>query len=263
MLCFPQLSTGSIGQYPIQKRRLSRTVVNDASDGSRVKLADPGASAIEWTLPFESLNDEERSALAALHSATEGRLGTFTFLDPTDNLLCWSEKLDESVWERNGLLAITPDVNDPAGGTRASRLTNNGGGALAIQQTVNGPGWFRYAFSLQARGFDEQQISLVRSTATQAHSATFRIGPEWRRIVLSGSFTGAEESVTFGIELAPGQWIEVYGIQAEAQAGASGYKQTFSPCGVYSEARFTDDELSLTADGPNQHSGKLGIRTRG
>ena len=263
MLCFPQLSTGSIGQFPIQKRRLSRTVVNEASDGSRVKLADPGARAIEWTLTFESLSNEERSALVDLHNATEGRLGSFTFLDPTDNLLSWSEKLDESVWERNTLLTITPNVSDPVGGTQANRITNTGGGVLSIRQTLNGPGWFRYAFSLQARSEQEQVITLVRSTDTQTHSAPFRVGPEWTRILLSGSFAGAEESVSFGIELASGQSIEVYGVQAEAQAGASGYKKTFSPSGVYPEARFMDDDISFAADGPNQHSGRVGIRTRG
>ena len=110
MLYFPQLSTGAIAQYPIEKRRLSRTVMNEASDGARVKLADPGATAVEWTLTFETLTDAERDALSQLHSAVEGRLGTFTFLDPTDNLLCWSEKLDEAVWERNSLLTVTGGV---------------------------------------------------------------------------------------------------------------------------------------------------------
>ena len=75
----------------------------------------------------------------------------FTFLDPTDNLLCWSEKLDESVWERNSLLTITAGIADPNGGTNATRVSNTGSGALSIQQTVNGPGWFQYAFGVQAR----------------------------------------------------------------------------------------------------------------
>src|SRR5436190_16162990 len=108
MLCFPQLSTGAIGQYPIGKRRLSRTVVNDAADGATFKLADAAAGAVEWELEFSTLSDDERAALTDLHGAVEGRLGAFTFLDPTDNLLCWSEALDESVWERNLLLTITP-----------------------------------------------------------------------------------------------------------------------------------------------------------
>ena len=56
------------------------------------------------------LTDDERDALAQFHEIVEGTLGDFTFLDPTDNLLCWSEKLDETVWERNLLLTVTTGI---------------------------------------------------------------------------------------------------------------------------------------------------------
>jgi len=263
MLCFPQLSTGAIGQFPIQKRRVSRTVVNEATDGARFKLADSAALAVEWALPFETLSDAEESAIATLHEAVEGRLGAFTFLDPTDNLLCWSEKLDEAVWARNSLLTVTAGAGDPNGGTRATRASNTGIAALAIQQILNGPGWFQYAFSVQARSDVSQQVSLVRSTPTQTHSASFQIGPDWQRILLSGKFGGTEESVTFGVEIEAGKWVDLFGLQVEAQAGASGYKATLSRGGVYPQARFMDDDLSLTTDGPNQHSCKVRIRSRG
>src|SRR5262245_7366115 len=104
MLYFPQLLTGAVGQYPIHKRRLSRTVLNESESGDRVTLADPDAAAVEWILDFEALSDRESDALTSLFNSVEGRLGDFTFLDPTDNLLCWSEKLDEPVWERNSLV---------------------------------------------------------------------------------------------------------------------------------------------------------------
>src|SRR6267143_4573211 len=130
MLYFPQLSTGAVGQYPIQKRRLSRTVVNESWGGTRLKLADPDASAVEWILDFQTLTDSERDALEQLFVSFEGQLSDFTFLDPTDNLLCWSEKLDEAVWERNSLLQITPAIADPSGGTSASRLSNTSAAAL-------------------------------------------------------------------------------------------------------------------------------------
>src|SRR5882762_4471679 len=110
MLYFPQLSTGAVGQYPIQKRRLSRTVMNEVLSGAKLKLADPNMAAVEWTLDFQTLTDGERDSLAQLYGEVEGRLGNFTFLDPTDNLLCWSGKLDEAVWERNSLLTITPGI---------------------------------------------------------------------------------------------------------------------------------------------------------
>src|SRR5258706_7988767 len=233
MLYFPQLSTGAVGQYPIQKRRLSRTVVNEAWDGTRLKLADTDAAAVQWTLDFQTLTGNERDSLEQLFRGVEGRLGDFTFLDPTDNLVCWSEKLDEPAWERNLLLTIIPAVADPNGGSSANRISNSGSAALAIQQTVNGPGWFQYGFSVEARSDQIQQLTLFRSTLTQTHSAPFSISPEWRRILLSGKFSGSDESVTFGMEIGPGGSVDLFGVQVEAQPGASGYKKTLSKCGVY------------------------------
>src|SRR5206468_12154369 len=124
-------------------------------------------------------------------------LGDFMFLDPLDNLLLWSEKLDEAVWERNLLLQITSEIADPNGGTSASTVANTSTSALAITQTVNAPGWFQYAFAVQARSDAAQQLTLHRSTATQTQSASFGIGPSWQRVVLSGKFTGTEEAVVF------------------------------------------------------------------
>jgi hypothetical protein len=262
MLYFPQLSTGSVGQFPIQKRRLTRTVVNEASDGARFKLADANAAAVEWTLGFQTLTDNERDALAQFHGSVEGSLGNFTFLDPTDNLLCWSEKLDEAVWERNLLLTVTTGVADPLGGTNANRISNTGAGPLAIQQVVNGPGWYEYAFSLQARSGLAQQITLIRSTATATQSSAYEIGPAWTPLLLSGKFPGTDPSVTFGIQLPPGGSADLFAIQVEAQMGASGYKKTLSSCGVYPNARFLDDALAVQADGPSQHSCQIRIHTR-
>src|SRR5262249_38744361 len=157
---------------------------------------------------------------------------------------------DEAVWERNLLLAITPAVADPNGGSEANRVSNSSGAALAIQQTVNGPGWFQYGFSVQARSDQNQQGTLVRSTQGHTHSVDFSVGPDWKTIFLSGKFTGSDESVTFSIEISPGGSVDLFGIQVEAQPGASGYKKTFSKCGVYPKARFLDDSLAMTADGP-------------
>jgi len=262
MLYFPQLSTGAVGQYPIQKRRLSRTVINEASDGARHKLADSNAAAVEWSLNFQTLTDDERDALTRFHGSVEGQWGDFTFLDPTDNLLCWSEKLDDAVWERNLLLTVTTGVADPQGGTNANRISNTGAGPLAIQQVVNGPGWYEYAFSLQARSDQAQQLTLIRSTATASQSSVYEIGPDWMPILLSGKFAGTDPSVTFGIQLQPGGSADLFAIQVEAQIGASGYKKTLSNCGVYPNARFLDDDLTIQADGPSQHSCQIRIHTR-
>jgi hypothetical protein len=262
MLCFPQLSTGALAQYPIEKRRLTRTLINQVLSGARLKLADPDAATVEWTLDYQTLTTSERGSIEDLFRAVEGRLGEFTFLDPTDNLLQWSEQLDDAVWERNLLLGVTGSIGDPIGGAAASRLSNSGGAALSIEQTVNGPGWFHYGFSLQARSDQNTQLRLTRSTLTQTEASIFSVGPEWKPLLLSGSFGGTEESVRFGIEVGAGNWVDIYGVQVEAQPGASGYKKTLSRSGVYSRARFSNDSLSITADGPGRHSCRVRITAR-
>src|SRR5260370_920384 len=115
---------------------------------------------------------------------------------------------------------------------------------------------------MQARSNQNQQINLVRSTSTQSQSVGFAIGSDWKPILLSGKFGGSEEAVIFSVEVAAGQSVELFGIQAEAQMALSGYKKTSSQCGVYPQARFMDDDLSLTTEGPSQHSGRVRIHSR-
>ena len=40
MLAYPQLTSGALTQYPMQKRRRPRTILNALADGSAIKLAD-------------------------------------------------------------------------------------------------------------------------------------------------------------------------------------------------------------------------------
>src|SRR2546426_2481782 len=54
----------------------------------------------------------------------------------------------------------------------------------------------------------------------------------------------------FGIEIGAGHSVDLFGIQAEAQPGASGNKKTFSKCGVYAQARFRSEEHTSELQSP-------------
>jgi hypothetical protein len=234
MTYFPQLA-----QFPIRKRRVTRTVINECADGRRIRLADTGAAVVEWRIEFAGLTDQELDTLQQFFRTSEGRLGTFTFVDPTDNLLAWSEKLDEPVWEKSPFLQVN-----------GLRLTNTGGAAASLQQTINIPAWFYYCFSLSARSDDSTSLTLLRDGDGTAR----QIGPEWRRLLLSTKVTTTAESARFGIEIEAGKSVEVSGLQVEAQAGPSAYKKTLAKAGIYGKARFQEDTLEFTTQGPNQHS---------
>src|SRR5690349_18339431 len=123
MLYYPQLTSGSVCQFPVGWRVTARTVSNELPGGDTVRMDDPGARTIYWQLKYSSLTDNEEAAMEQLFKAAEGRLQTFRFLDPTDNLLMWSEDWTKQVWSSDPLLQLTAGGTDPFGGNGAMQIT--------------------------------------------------------------------------------------------------------------------------------------------
>lgn len=255
MIYFPQLSSGATGQFPITRQRSARTVVNQSCQGYQVKLADPAAAITEWHLSFEEMSDHELAAVEALFQAVEGRLTPFTFLDPADNLLAWSEQQNQAVWQAGPLLELTGGVADPMGGTAAYQVSNPTGATLMLQQSINAPASLDYCLSLYARSDQSARVWLLRGSATDARA----ISRQWTRLTSAGQLQDTADSINFGIALDPGTTVDVFGIQAEAQTTASLYKQTAETGGVYPNARFQSDALTITTVGPSRHSCELDI----
>jgi hypothetical protein len=249
MLAYPQLGGGPVGQYPILKRRILRTVTNRAADGRKVKLPDPGAGITEWKLQYSALIDAEAAALREFFERVEGTLGDFTFLDPTANLLAWSEALDEAVWARGPLLSLETGADDPAGGTRATRLTNAGGGAQSLSQTLAVPGDYLYCLSAYVRSAQALPITMFIGGGRKERLA----GSQWRRITFTATGDEGGESVNFGLEIPAASVLQVFGLQVEPQPAASGYKASTTG-GVHENARLREDALTMTATGPGLHS---------
>jgi len=254
MLYFPQLLTGATVQYPFVKQRGSRTAETTHLDGSVKRLPDPAGSTTRWQLQFTGLTEEERATLESFFAATEGRLLLFTFLDPADNLLLWSEDLSAAAWVRDPLLQTTAGTADPDGGSRAARIDNAGAAPQSIHQDIAAPAWFQYCFSFYVRSEVPTRFAVYRASGMTEASMTVEAGTGWSRIQHSGSLESSEETIAFGIRVEAGASLHVYGLQVEAQPGASTYRKTTSRSGVHATARFDDDALSITADGPGSHS---------
>ncbi|HZT34217.1 MAG TPA: hypothetical protein VFA33_30275 [Bryobacteraceae bacterium] len=249
MACFPQLATGATSQYPVQKRRSARTVMNACLDGSTLKWADPAGVVTEWELHFAELTDEELAALETFFLSMEGTLGSFTFLDPAGNLLCWSEDLAQPAWTKDPLLTVTGGIDDAWGGKRGFRLQNTGGGSQRLEQTLAAPAGYCYALSLYARSLQGAKVRLLRGT----EASECQIAAAWRRLVFAGQSQSNADNIAFGVELDAGAVVDVCGLQVEAQPWASPYKRSNAKGGVYTDARFSTDSLEITTEGPGQH----------
>jgi hypothetical protein len=234
MLTYPQLA-----QFPIVKRARRRTVINRAADGRSVKWADPAGETTEWGLHYSELSDDEAKALQDFFLAVEGTLQEFTFLDPTANLLAWSDKLDESVWLKGPLLTVS-----------GGRLTNTGGGPQTLSQSIAGPAGYLYCFSAYVSAAEAIPVTMFAGSAVVESVAT----SEWRRLRM----TAAVDDPTFGLEIPAGACVDVRGLQVEAQPGASA-EQTSARGGVYVGARLRDDALTIEATGVNRNSCTVNI----
>ncbi len=259
MLVFPQLVTGASALYPVTKKSIQRTVVNTLGDGSTVVLADPEAAASAWELKASGMTLAEWTAIKTLFQAVSGMWGTFTFLDPTGNLLTQSEDLGAGAWTNGALIELTTGMGDPLGTARATRVVNAGLAAESVAQVLSVPGNFEYCLSTWARTTGGSSATLGFSTTGASAQKTVALSTTWRRIVLAGNLAQGTTSMTFAVSLAPGATVDLFGMQVEAQLGASDYKVTQDQGGVYAKARFGADKLTVTAQGTDVYDATIQI----
>jgi len=254
MSVFPQLGPGGFSQFPVTKRRRTRTVVNPAVDGTSIKLADPAGGSLEWRLEYRGLSDAELDNLQQFFSDMEGSLNGFTFLDPCGNLLAWSEELNNAVWHADPLLALTGGVTDAMGGSNGWHAVNSGGGPQSMIQTLNAPGGYIYCFSVYGQAAQATTISLL--AGSQSVNRTVATG--WSRLSFAVVSDPTATSIAFGVQIPAGGAVDLFGPQVEAQPAASVYK-TGTTGGVYEGARFQDDTITYTTTDVNRHSTTVNI----
>jgi hypothetical protein len=258
MNIYPQLSNGAVCHFPFEKTLRYRTIVNLMEDGSRVVLEDPNAAGIQWKLTYSGLTDTEAAGLQTFFGSVAGRLQTFTFFDPSGNLLTWSEDFSQTAWQMSTFLQYQAGTADPLGTQRATTVTNTGSGSLAILQSVAVPGSYLCSFSVYVRSSTPLTIVLTRDEVSQ----TFSISNTWLRVSLATTTSDAAQTSNFGVTIPVGAQIDIFGMQVEAQPTPSTYIQTLDQSGVYAATRFDSDSLAFTADNPNSNSCEISLYSR-
>jgi hypothetical protein len=233
--------------------------VNTLGDGSTDVYADPDARSLAWELEAKGLTAAEWGAIETLFEATSGRWQPFTFLDPVGNLIAESEDFGASAWTNGALIDLTTGVTDPLGTTRATTATNAGLATQAVAQTLAVPGNFQYCLSIWARTGNGTNVTLSISTTGGSATKTFTLGTQWARVSLAANLAHSTSPVTFGAQIAAGGAIDIFGMQVEAQWGPSDYKQTGTRGGVYANARFGADKITVTAQGTDVYDAVIQI----
>lgn len=263
MLVFPQLLSGAAALYPVTRQTALRTVVNTLADGSTVVYSDPDAAQSSWELQAKGLTAAEWGSIEALFAAVAGQWQTFTLLDPAGNLFANSELLSSGSWTNGALISLTAGIVDPLGTSRATRVVNGGVAAESVAQTLGLPGNYRYAFSTWAKSAGGSSVTLTAATAGVNTAVEFALTANWQHIWIPVNLAQATTSVTFGAELAPGATADLFGMQAEAQPAPSDYKMTGINGGVYANARFAADALTVVAQSTDVYDATIRIWSSG
>jgi hypothetical protein len=138
-------------------------------------------------------------------------------------------------------------------------VVNASSGTEAVAQTLAVPGNFHYCLSVWARTDSGTSVTLTISTTGGNASKTFALGTQWTRVSLAANLAQSTASVTFGAQLSAGGTIVIFGMQVEAQLGPSDYKLTGTSGGVYPNARFGADRITVTAQGTDVYDAVLQI----
>ncbi len=263
MLVFPQLATGAVALYPVTRQSVLRTVVNTLPDGSTVVYSDPDAAQTMWELQAKGMTAAEWGAIEALFDAVAGQWQTFTLLDPAGNLFANSELLSAGSWVNGALITLTPGIGDPLGTTRATRVVNGGIAAESVGQTLNVPGNYRYCVSTWAKTTGGSSVTLTAATAGANAAETFALTTSWQQISMPVNLGQATTSVTFSAQLAAGATVDLFGMQVEAQLARSDYKMTGLNGGVYANARFASDSLTVVAESADVYDATIRILAPG
>ena len=244
-------------QFPFRAEARFRTVFHEGMraepiGAGQLSYSDPEFAERRWELALEELTDAEWEELEQLFVQCGGMARGFTFLDPTENLLAWSEAFEQEVGVKRGF-GVTPGVSDPAGGSGGATLTSGGGGG-AVTQSVATPGGYRYAGCIWART-GSPNVAVRAHDGAGASAATALVGDSvWRRYEVGYSGAGAGEVMQFEIAATGTASVDVFGPQLEAQRTASMYKRSGGQSGVFRNARFDQVALNDRSQGPNRHS---------
>ncbi len=86
MATFPMLKTGAVMQYPAPKRIQFRNQVIRFLDGAEQRYREYSAPIREWVVRLDLLDESELAAMEEFFVAQKGKYGSFTFIDPRDNV---------------------------------------------------------------------------------------------------------------------------------------------------------------------------------
>jgi hypothetical protein len=228
---FPPLAA-----YPLTREVRYTSRLNRLAGAVEYRATDAGPRLL-WNVTLE-LTDAELAQVQAFYQARGGQYEAFSFLDPLDNLLRWSEDFSQAAWVKS----------DPANlHISGFTLANSGAGPNVVRQAVALPG-------VEVTGSVWLQAATAPITLrlTGGPERAVHPGPVWRRYTLTGTGTG------FELEIPADAGVDATAAQLVAGPAPGNYVRSGAAGGLHSNCHF-DSALEHRALAPNWNQVRLNI----
>lgn len=233
-----------------------------------------------FQLNYPNITDDEASTLQEFFYSMKGKWGQFALLDPSGNLLGYSENYDVAgYWTLTDLtLEDNRSVPDPFGGSLASTLETTGadcymeaplGGLVVLSlQSLTGLNGYMMCVSVYVQALQVNQTLFIGfkdtiTLETQGQTFGLPLG-RWVRISFTAQLWSDNAfNVIFGgngtfSNSLGSQSIQFYGAQVSPMKGSGAYIMTPTynggGFGYHPNVRFDTDSFTRQIAGPNQNA---------
>lgn len=253
------------GAFPLKRETRFLTQLNRLDDATEYRSYEQVKRLCRWDFELHYLAPDQTAALEDFFQRTNGQYRPFAFLDPLENLLCWSEDFTQTKWESSEPVALRFDgqTADPLGGTGGQRLTNQSAAANEVTQWLEAPATgLELTASMWAKAASPLSLSLVLLSDTgESYQAAVALTPDWRRHVLTAQFAagGASQRIGFRFRLPAQSTVELFGAQLMSLPAAGDYTKTTDLSGFHPRCRFASDVCATRCDAPGLAAAKVSI----
>jgi hypothetical protein len=205
------------------------------------------------------LSDSERASIEQLFVDCAGSLHPFTFVEPSVNLLAYSDALSLGNWVVSPGLVLAQGQGDPTGGVSATLLSNPTAGPLVVSQVIPAPSWYAYVGSLYCYSATPTVLTIDLGPIADLATREFAPNAQWQRVAVPVRSQSTEEAIDFRITVAPLSEVLLFGAQVELGQAPSVYKANGAETGLYPNCRFQNDSIAWEATGINSHTVDLSL----
>ena len=257
-LIFPQLLSGATVQYPNSKTNPFPVIFNLQEDGSRY-WAEPTDSSLRWRLTFTGLSTLEANTLRTFFAATKGKLNDFLFLDPSGNLLIWSEDVARPNWLKAPFTSASSagEINSVV-----HTLGGEAGSVSSISQMLQVPSESLICASLKARSSAPGVLKLFITDSVLEVYVSVVLTDAWKVVNVAHQGSGSGQQKLVEISLPSGGTAEITELMVSPQPFPAAYVPTRERNGIHQKTRFDQDDLVVTASDKDEYSCQMFITAR-